>query len=267
VSETLWSLRARSIAKARKAFLRGDLEGLHDLRVALRRTEATASALGKKKIEKRARKIVQSLSALRQLEVDRGILAKIREIGRIPENVAASLDAEWNADYADGFARASRVAGGGKLRRLEKKLRGLDRPTREESVTRLELERNRVEQRLVPPREEASDKRLHRYRIAVKNARYLAEDLAACGVSGLENRIAREKDLQDALGRWNDINLFRERLKKIRSKSEEKGAVSLAGELDPVITALEGAVATSRREALAVAGQFSRVLPFLQASA
>jgi hypothetical protein len=46
VSKILWSLRARSLVKARKAFLRGEPEGLHDLRVALRRVEATAAALG-----------------------------------------------------------------------------------------------------------------------------------------------------------------------------------------------------------------------------
>ena len=50
MTEILWRKRARSLKKARKAFRAGDPEGLHDLRVALRRTAATAEALGKKKI-------------------------------------------------------------------------------------------------------------------------------------------------------------------------------------------------------------------------
>jgi len=61
VSEILWSLRARSLSKARKALVKNEPEGLHDFRVALRRTEATAAALGKKAIERKARSLVRSL--------------------------------------------------------------------------------------------------------------------------------------------------------------------------------------------------------------
>jgi CHAD domain-containing protein len=248
-------------------FLRGDPGGLHDLRVALRRAEATASALGKKKIEKGTRKLVQSLSPLRQLEVDRGLLARLSEMGRISESAAGSLDAEWSEEYADGFARAARAAQGPKMRNFEKGLRRRTGPSREKVVVLLETERRRIEEKLLPPDENASDRRLHRYRIAIKRARYLAEDLAALGVERLEDRIEREKGLQDALGHWNDIHLFRERLKEVRSKAEETGAVGLAADLDPVIAALGETLAAVRREAFAVAGRFARVLPFLERSA
>ena len=267
MAEVLWSLRARSVAKARKALLRGEPEGLHDLRVALRRSEATAAALGKRKIEKRARTLVRSLSDLRQLEVDRGLLTRIREIGRIPETVAATLDSLWSSEYADGVQRAARAAQGRKMRRLEKKLRRLARQAANGPVELLMKEREGLEERLAPPPEDASDRRMHRFRIAVKRARYLAEDLAASGVAGLENRIEREKDLQDALGRWNDLRLFRRRLQEIRSEAEENGSVVLAGELDPVVAALEGTLASARREVFAAATRCARVLPFLERSA
>lgn len=267
VSEILWSLRARSLVKARKAFLRGEPEGLHDLRVALRRTEATAAALGRRKVQRRARSLVRSLSRLRQLEVDRQLLARLRELDRLPESVATVLDAQWDAQYAEALEGAAGTVRSGKMRRLEGKLKRAARSTRDDSVSRLELERRRLERRLASPPEDASDKRLHRYRIAVKRARYLEEDLAACGVPGLENRIAREKDLQDALGHWNDIHLFRARLKETRTKSEEKGTVSLVAELDRLIVALESTLALARREALAVVGRFANVIPFLERSA
>jgi len=267
VSEILWSLRSRSLAKARRAFLRGDPEGLHNLRVALRRVEATAAALGRKKTEERSRSLVRSLSPLRQLEVDRKLLARLRELGRVPENVSAGLDARWGAEYSEGVEAATRVARSGKRRRLEKKLRRLARRPKDDAPFRLEIERRRLERRLAPPPEDASDRRIHRYRVAVKRARYLAEDLAACGVPGLESRIAREKELQDALGHWNDIHLFRERLKETREESEKKGSVGLVLELDHLIAALEGTVASARREALAVAGRFAKVLSFLERSA
>jgi CHAD domain-containing protein len=267
VSEILWSLRARSLSKARKALLSEAPEGLHDFRVALRRAEATAAALGKKQIERKARSLVRSLSPLRQLEVDRHLLSRLRELGHLSENVADGLDARWGAEYSEGLEDAARVARSGKRRRLEKKLRLQARRPQDDLPLRLEIERRRVERRLVPPPEDATDRRLHRYRIAVKRARYLAEDLAACGVPGLESRIAREKELQDALGRWNDIHLFRERLKETREESEARGSVSLVLELDHLIAALEGTVASARREALAVAGRFARVIPFLERSA
>ena len=267
MSEILWSLRARSLSKARKAFLRSEPEGLHDLRVALRRVEATAAALGKKKIERKARSLVRSLSPLRQLEVDRQLLSRLREIGHLPENVAAVLEARWGAEYTKRVEKATRVARSGKRRLLERRLRRVARRPQDDIPFRLEIARRRLEGRLSPPPEDATDKRLHRYRIAVKRARYLAEDLAACGVPGLESRVAREKELQDALGRWNDIHLFRERLKATREESEERGSVGLVLELDHLIAALEGTVAWARREALAVAGRFARVFPFLERSA
>ena len=267
VSKILWSLRARSLVKARKAFLRGEPEGLHDLRVALRRVEATAAALGRKKIERRSRSLVRSLSTLRQLQIDRQLLARLRELGRLPENAAANLDARWGAAYSQGVEKAARVARSEKRRRLERRLGRLARRNADDVTLRLELERRRIERRLLPPGPDATDRRLHRYRIAVKRARYLAEDLAACGVPGLESRIAREKDLQDALGRWNDIQLFRERLEETREESEKRGSITLVLELDHLVAALEGTVASARREALAVAGRFARVIPFLERSA
>jgi CHAD domain-containing protein len=267
VSKILWSLRARSLVRARKAFLRGDPEGLHDLRVALRRVEATAAALGKKKVQRRARSFVRSLSILRQIQVDRQLLARLRGLNRLPEDAAANLDARWGAEYSEGLEKAARRARNEKRRRFEHRLRRLARANADDATLRLELERRRIERRLLPPEEDATDRRVHRYRIAVKRARYLAEDLAACGVPGLEGRIAREKELQDALGRWNDIQLFRGRLKDTREEAEKRGSITLVLELDRLIAALEGTVASARREALALAGRFARVIPFLENSA
>jgi CHAD domain-containing protein len=267
VSKILWSLRARSLSKARKAFLRSAPGGLHDLRVALRRVEATSAALGKKTIERRSRCLVRSLSPLRRLEVDRQLLSRLREMGHLPENVAAGLEARWGAEYGERVEKATRVARRGKSRRLERRLRRVARHPQKDTPVRLEISRRRLEKRLSPPPEDATDKRLRRYRIAVRRARYLSEDLAACGVPALESRIARETELQEALGRWNDIHLFRERLKETREELEERGSVGLVVELDRLIAALEGTVAWARREALAVAGRFARVLPFLERSA
>lgn len=229
--------------------------------------EATAAALRRKRIEKRAASLVRSLSPLRQLEVDRKLLARLRELGRVSESVSATLDARWGAEWSEGIEAATRVVRCAKRRRLEKKLRRLARRPEDDTPSRLEIERRRLESRLAPPPEDASDRKIHRYRIAVKRARYLAEDMVACGVPGLESRVAREKELQDALGRWNDVLQFREHLIETREESEKKGSVSLVLELDYLVTTLEGTVQAARREALALAGRFAKVLSFLERSA
>jgi CHAD domain-containing protein len=262
VAETLWRLRARSLMKGRKAFREGDAEGLHDLRVALRRIGATAAALGEKKIERRSRSLVRSFSQLRQLEIDRQLLGRVRALSLLRDDAASSLDARWDGFAAAGVKKAVRVAEGKKMRRLLARLRRRARRERDDVVTRLDLARRRVEGRLAPPPDDGSDRELHRYRIAIKRARYLAEDLTACGFGGLEGVIAREKELQDALGRWNDVRLFRERLSQTRVEAEQRGAVTLALELDRLIAALEGTVASARLDALALAGRFAHVLAF-----
>lgn len=235
--------------------------------MALRRVEATAAGLGKKKTERRSRSLVRSLSRLREIEINRQLLARLREMERLTESAAEVLNSRWDAEYSEGLETALGVARGRKRRRLERRLGWLARRGADDAIPRLERESRRIERRLLPPDPGATDRRLHRYRIAVKRARYLAEDLSACGIPGLEVRIAREKELQDSLGRWNDVRLFRERLEQIREESEEKGSVTLVLELDHLIAALEGTVASARRDALAAAARFARVIPFLERSA
>src|SRR5262249_50352660 len=208
MTHPLWRKRSRSLKKARKSFHAGEPEGLHDLRVALRRTAATAEALGKKKIVRTSRKIVNALSDLRQLEVDRGLLSRVRELGWLPEDGASGLDAEWGALFAADSKKATRVAESKGIRRLARSLKRRGRDSGNPQMTRLEKERARAERFLTPPPKTASDRDIHRYRLAVKKARYLAEDLSLAGAPGWQREIEKERQLQDELGRWNDVRLF-----------------------------------------------------------
>jgi CHAD domain-containing protein len=267
MSDNLWQRRVRALQKARKDLRDGEAEAVHDLRVALRRLGVTAAALGKKKIERRSRRLASSLAELRQLEVDRALLARVHGLGILPEDAYSGLQARWDTRSEADARKALRIAQGPKMRRLIARVRRRSRRNIGKTMLRLDLERTRAERRLTPPGDRASDRDLHRYRLAVKRARYLAEDLAACGAPNLDTAIAREKEVQEALGRWNDVRLFRFRLIKTRVEAEERGAVTLALELDRVIGALEGTVAATRADALAVASRLGNVIPFLQRSA
>lgn len=259
----LWILRALALRKARRAFRQADPEGLHDVRVALRRIGTTAAALRKKKVSRQSKVLVRRLSERRQLEVDRELLGRVAAAGLLSREAAAGLDARWEALLRSGEREAEGVTEGRRMRRLVKVLERLSRSQQSRALTKLEQSWRDARKTLASPPDGKNDRELHRYRIAVKRARYLAEDLAALGVAGLEEEIARTRAAQTALGRWNDIRLFRERLERTRDRAERTGAVSLAAEVGRLVSVLDGTAALARKEAVRASRQFSNVVPLV----
>ena len=261
-SPSLWELRRRSLVRARKRFRADHAEGLHDFRVALRRVAATASALGRRKVERRAGEIVRGLSSDRQREVDRALLARIRGLGLLSEDAATALEIRWKPPSGAATDKDEK-----RLRRLSRKLRSLASRAPADALQRLLVERKEAEAILAKAPEKDDDRSLHRYRLRVKRARYLAEDLVACGRSEFETSVARERSAQDVLGRWNDLRLFLERIDRERRKAERRGAVRLASELDDLGRALEAPLAGVRREALETARRLATSFSFAARSA
>ncbi|MEP6995638.1 MAG: CHAD domain-containing protein [Acidobacteriota bacterium] len=249
-SVSLWKTKAHSLERARKALKRGDPEGLHDLRVALRRLDATARALQRRGVAKKAKSIVRSLSEQRQLEVDRELLTRIGRLGFLSPDAVTALAARWEKLAARGSRRVARAADGRPIHALHRSVARLTRKDAKTSVARLERARRRAQEALSQPLEGRDDRTLHRYRIAVKKARYLAEDLAALGVREWTSHVAREKKLQEALGRWNDLRMFCQRLAQSRDEAEERGAEQLAAELERLLASLEATVAAVRKSAV-----------------
>lgn len=197
---------------------------------------------------------MRTLSAARQLEVDRQLLRRVAGLGLLSPQSAAALDARWE-ELARKFARkAARVASSPEFARLARDVSRQKPRAPGRDLSRLERARRKVEASITPPPPDVTDRDLHRYRLGVKRARYVAEALAAAGAPGLEGAIAGEKSLQEALGHWNDTRLFRERLLRMRREAERQGAVSLAAELDRVASVLEGTVSSAREGAVRLAG-------------
>ncbi|HEY3204689.1 MAG TPA: CHAD domain-containing protein [Thermoanaerobaculia bacterium] len=259
----LWRLRERSLKKARKPARLGDPEGLHDLRVALRRVSATAAALGRKEVAREAKSIVRSLSPQRQLEVDRQLLARLARLGFLPPDAATALAARWEKLAARGTRKIARASDSREVRALLRRLRklaGQDTAGTGSGIARLERARRRAEEAIALPLDGKDDRALHRYRIAVKRARYLAEDLAALGLRAWKSHAEREKAVQDALGRWNDLRMFCRRLAKSRDEAEERGAVTLAAELERLVAVLEPTIASVRKAAVEASRTTSSVV-------
>jgi len=266
-SGDLWKIRERSLDQARKAARRGDPEGLHDLRVALRRVCATANALGKKDVARRARRIVQSLSKQRQLQVDRQLLARLGKLGFVSPDAVTALASRWEKIAIRGERRVVRAAEGRTVRRLIRRLDRLARHNDDSAMARLEKARRKAESSLGQAIEGMDDHALHRHRIAVKKARYLAEDLAALGLRRWTNQVEHERLVQETLGHWNDLRLFRRRLSASRDEAEERGSVMLAAELEQLLALLEPALAGIRREAVDASRNTAGVVPIRRTAA
>jgi hypothetical protein len=73
---------------------------------------------------------------------------------------------------------------------------------------------------------------------------------------------ASEKKIQDAIGRWNDLRLFRKRLRETRDDAEKRGSVTLVRELDHLISALERTVGKAREQAEHTARRQANVATF-----
>ncbi len=186
--------------------------------------------------------------------MDRALLARIRGLGLLSEDAATALEIRWKPPIA--ATRTDRAATGKveKLfRRLTRKLRRLASRARTEDLQRLLAERSEAEAALGKPPGRDDDRRLHRYRIRVKRARYLAEDLVASGCLEFKASVARERTTQEVLGKWNDLRLFLERIDRERTKAERRGAVRLASELEDLSRALEAPLTGLRREASSAA--------------
>jgi CHAD domain-containing protein len=255
------------LKRALAALRDGDPEGLHDVRVALRRIAATAAALGEKRIAKRSIALVRRLSERRQLEVDRQLLTRVREIGVLSPDVAAGLDARWDGLFKTGAREAEKVAAGRPMGLLLDRLAHRTARGGSDLARRLQRARRAADRVVAHPPAGQSDSELHRYRIAVKKARYLAEDLALLGKPGAAASAARLKAAQEALGRWNDVRLFHRRLARTRRDAEKRGAVTLALELDRLLSALDRTVDKARADALQSAQPLSNIVPLRRRTA
>src|SRR5262249_33310179 len=140
----IWKKKSRALLRAKKDFREGEPGGLHDLRGALRRVSATAKALKRQKLAKNSTEVVRRLSRLRQLEVDRHLLGRVREMGLLSADVATGLEARWDALLRSGQREASRAARTHRMHRIERELKQLTRAKPNGSLHLLQRDRRRA---------------------------------------------------------------------------------------------------------------------------
>jgi len=220
--ESTWKSLRRTLRRAERKFRDGDPEGLHDLRVALRHTAVVAEAGARPKVARGASKLARRLSPLRQLEVDRELLAELGRSGEVSPRDARPVDEILAARQSRLRDKALKRLSAARERRLFERL-GHDRQDGP-LASRLALETG--ENALRVPRV-LDDEGLHRLRISVKRRRYALMARRDLGAPGLEEEISRCRSLQDSLGRANDWRSFLRDLVRLReSRHADPGADS-----------------------------------------
>jgi len=212
--ESIWKAQRKSLRRAQRKFERGDPEGLHDFRVALRRLAVVAEAGRRPKIARDATKLVRRFSPLRQLEVDRDLVAELVRCGEAAPADAQAADALLAERWRRGREEAVKRLGRAPAKKLFERLR---RDRRNGPVvSRLAREEGDVHVPRV-----LDDEGLHRLRIAVKRRRYALMARRDLGIAGLDAEIAKWQTLQDALGRANDWrSLLRDLVRLLESRGE-----------------------------------------------
>jgi len=234
------------------AVLAGDPEGLHQMRVAVRRLRAILSAFGKllpagprREASSELRWLSDALGRARNLDVfAQTLLPPVRRALTRAEGIAllgGAVEGLRLAAYAKAKQAVLSPRYTGLLLRLLRWFdscgwqEGAGSPALRqpiEGIAREVLDRRRkVAQRRSRGFAKQSAPERHRLRIALKKLRYAAELLAALYDPGeVEGFVRRLKRLQDDLGDANDLRVGRDIVAELVRSRRRPGAIAAAGD-------------------------------------
>jgi CHAD domain-containing protein len=219
-------------ARDRLAVDGGDVEAIHDIRVASRRLGEVLALLPTAArpagLRRRVRRAVREFGARREADVTAAWIAKGGEGIEGVESILARFEADRLA--ARGERAVARLLEDGEeiaagLARALARLQSLAR--NRPPLVAAELRENalaRVRRRLAPfleslP-ESPSFEELHALRVAAKKLRYLAETLGGASAADLGRRA---RALQQASGDWHDVAVATNRLAEVEAEAAERG--------------------------------------------
>jgi CHAD domain-containing protein len=253
-SELLIRQRLRTLEKNLPAAAKGNVDALHQARVASRRIREALPLVSPggraKRLGRQVRKITQALGPVRDLDVALQILGEIEKSGEASRSAVTRLRQTVERERQLLQADMKRRLEGCDLDKLRK--RALSAARRSGGAKAL----RRDPQRLVRARQRAARRgerlraaietatgiylpdRLHDVRIAVKKLRYALELAREVSGSRATAKLRTLKESQDLLGRMRDLEVL---IARTRGVQGAPGApnLKLSGELDRLVRRFE----------------------------
>lgn len=227
---------AATLGSAVSRARRGDVKGIHRLRVATRRLREAVPAsetiaalvdLDADDLVRDLRRVTKSLGPVRELDVARSVLEDFAEREAWPPVAVAHVDDYIRRLREQAFADASDALTDFDARRARRALAGVVEKLEQGSGTPSMVGRLRDGARVLAREIELAGTlyapaALHEIRIAAKKLRYVIE-LAGDPVPGALRRL---RALQSALGKMHDAQVLQHRIQELAATSRDRGLIS-----------------------------------------
>jgi len=200
-------------------------DSVHRFRTNSRRVEAVLGQLApesrnKKKLLKLLSKLRKKAGKLRDLDVEIAFLKELKVPDR--QNHRAQLLEVLTEEHARRSRKLAKAFDTETVRELRKRLRRARAETKLDGGDPLRYAFASLPK---PGQAPLSEKALHAWRIAAKQARYLAE--LATGSAEAKTFVAELKRAQDAIGEWHDVLKLREKAEQRFGSAHDSALVSV----------------------------------------
>lgn len=264
LTQVLLAPRVAALVDALPRAWAGDVEGVHQARVASRRVREAlpvcADELDDAVLEtarKAARRVTRALGPVRELDVSLGLFAA--RAATLDPLVKVAIDRGLVTARRKAFSRAKRALAPARQREIRTAVEGAltgQAVPRRVSLAALDARLARRVARVRTALAEAGalyvPERLHRVRIAVKQLRYASELAGEARRTRGSSRVATLRALQDLLGLAHDLHALAEQLGTIerrsvrRSRRTALGIAQLIASLDAECRQLHAAFMSRR---------------------
>ena len=252
-SELIIRQRLAALSRALPGAQKGDVQAVHQARVATRRIREALPLVARgrtgKSLKKSVRKLTRALGPVRELDVALMNLDQLRNSGDVSEAAIARLRQLITEERQRVGAEMVRLISHFNLEKFQKKAveavaHGPEASGRRDP-RRVAAALGRAARRAEGLRAAIDNAagiylpdRLHQVRITVKKLRYALEIAQDLSGSRATTRVRTLKRVQDLLGRMHDLEMLIARTRAVQGRSEAAN-LSLSADLDRLVRRLE----------------------------
>lgn len=252
-SELIIRQRLAALSRALPGAQKGDVQAVHQARVATRRIREALPLVARgrtgKSLKKSVRKLTRALGPVRELDVALMNLDQLRNSGDVSEAAIARLRQLITEERQRLGAEMVRLISHFNLEKFQKKAVEAVAHGPEASGSRdprrVAAALGRAARRAEGLRAAIDNAagiylpdRLHQVRITVKKLRYALEIAQDLSGSRATARVRTLKRVQDLLGRMHDLEMLIARTRAVQGRSEAPN-LSLSADLDRLVRRLE----------------------------